>query len=435
MNRETIKYLANRANVRPVDGSFCRSRIYQHAIVIPAMAEASLLPNTIASLAENNKTSLEKVLIVVVVNNRSADKMPGVSGLSGIVQDNQRTLQWLRSQSHSLSLQLGWIDASSPGHELPASGGVGMARKIGCDSALALLFESQNKDISGFQPESSVIFNLDADTLVQQNYLDAAQELIKSRTDGGTIQFEHQPAASTTAQNAIDLYELFLHYYLEGLIWAKSPYAFHTVGSTMLCTAQGYTRAGGMPGKRQAGEDFYFLQQLAKTGGVTNITCTTVHPSARISHRVPFGTGLRMAQALEQGVDTNETYDPRSFVALRELLYTIKHNLNTPPQEILARLTCPQTVQFLKNKSFIKIFLGFQKQFCTAEKRLAAFTQWFDALATFRLVNHLSTSVWPKMNVLDAWRTLLQLEGMPHRWKNERELLEWQRSRSLAFHH
>ena len=63
-------------------------------------------------------------------------------------------------------LRLGYIDASSKGFEIPErEGGVGMARKIGMDKALRLL----NKNFS----EKKLIVSLDADTLVQTNYLDA----------------------------------------------------------------------------------------------------------------------------------------------------------------------------------------------------------------------------------------------------------------------
>jgi len=50
------------------------------------------------------------------------------------------------------------------------------------------------------------------------------------------------------------------------------------------CTAQAYIAVGGMV-RRQAGEDFYFLQKLAKRGPIHEIADTTVRPSPRRSDR------------------------------------------------------------------------------------------------------------------------------------------------------
>ena len=51
--------------------------------------------------------------------------------------------------------------------------------------------------------------------------------------------------------------------------------------------------------RNSAGEDFYFLQALCKTGPVGVIPDTTVYPSGRVSNRVPFGTGPAIQQALD----------------------------------------------------------------------------------------------------------------------------------------
>ena len=45
--------------------------------------------------------------------------------------------------------------------------------------------------------------------------------------------------------------------------YARSPYAFHTIGSTMAVSANHYAKVRGFP-KREAGEDFYLLNKLAK---------------------------------------------------------------------------------------------------------------------------------------------------------------------------
>ena len=70
----------------------------------------------------------------------------------------------LPNWADEFGLQLAWIDASSPGRELPAAGGVGLARKIGCDSVLQTLAEARCRRAASAPP--TVLFQLDADTLV-----------------------------------------------------------------------------------------------------------------------------------------------------------------------------------------------------------------------------------------------------------------------------
>ncbi|MDE7374489.1 MAG: hypothetical protein K2M86_04075 [Odoribacter sp.] len=67
--------------------------------------------------------------------------------------------------------------------------------------------------------------------------------------------------------------------------------------------------------KRQAGEDFYFLQKLISTGRFATLQTTRVYPSARFSTRTPFGTG----QAVRQIVEDGGAFPVYDFAAFREL--------------------------------------------------------------------------------------------------------------------
>jgi hypothetical protein len=250
-----MKYLEKRGAVRPILGNFDRNRNYHQAVVIPALAEAEYLPLTIQSLDSNiPENVLRNTLVLVVVNNRLPEIGTRVNqgDLVEQIDNNAATLKWLESVSRDSSYSLAWIDASSPGKELPHWGGVGLARKIGCDSVISYLLEcNRTTALKNF-----VFYSLDADALVSTNYLETAgHELRSNRCAGGTIPFKHQKADSAEGQAAIDVYEAFLHYYVDGLRWAGSPYAFHTIGSCLCFTADGYIRANGFPARRQAGED------------------------------------------------------------------------------------------------------------------------------------------------------------------------------------
>ena len=89
-----------------------------------------------------------------------------------------------------------------------------------------------------------------------------------------------------------------------------------TIGSAFAVTAEAYVKRGGM-NRRQAGEDFYFLQNLAQLGTVGEINTTRVFPSARISNRVPFGTGAAIQKWMEGTEDLTKTYNFKAFADLK----------------------------------------------------------------------------------------------------------------------
>lgn len=396
-----MKYLDKRGVVRPLLGQFDRGHKFCRAVVIPALAEAQHLPFTLHSLWNNVPESvLHDTLILVVVNNRSLESVEKArrSELKKHIDDNALTLKWLETQSGNTPFPLAWIDASSPGNELPPWGGVGLARKIGCDSVLTLLVKSPTPvNLRDF-----VFFSLDADTATSPNYIEAAgKELRNSRCVGGVIPFKHQQADSAEEQAAINAYEAFLHYYVAGLRWAGSPYAFHTIGSCLCFTADGYIRAGGFPARRQAGEDFYFCVELVKAGGICEIQKTKVFPSARISQRVPFGTGRRMAEAMLSGNNTFLAYDFRVFVCVRELLAAVTTHIDEGADRIYASMNNAATIDFLDGRGFPVIWERFHRQHKTNPAILSAFHRWFDGFVTLKYIHWLTEKEWPRLPITD----------------------------------
>lgn len=391
-----MKYLNKRGVVRPILGRFDRNRNYHQAVVIPALAEAEYLPLTIQSLYSNRPAeALSNTLVLVIVNNRPPETGARVNQgyLTEQIENNTITLNWLESVSRDSSHSLAWIDASSPGNELPPWGGVGLARKIGCDSILSYLLECNRATVL----KNFIFFSLDADALVSTDYLETSgHELRNTRCAGGTIPFKHQKADSAEEQAAINAYEAFLHYYVVGLRWAGSPYAFHTIGSCLCFTADGYIRANGFPARRQAGEDFYFCMELVKTGGICEIQDAMVYPSARISHRVPFGTGKRMAEAILDGKKDFPVYDFRVFMALRDLITVVSAHPDKKANEIYALLEYSSTEEFLEMRRFSDIWHGFQRQYKTSDALLTAFHRWFDGFVTLKYIHWLTEKEWPR---------------------------------------
>lgn len=193
--------------------------------------------------------------------------------------------------------------------DLPAKqAGVGLARKIAMDAA-AFFFYRQGK--TG-QP----ILSLDADTLVEENYPDAVGRFFREHPVAGvSIAYAHRwEACEEEAAKAMISYELYLRYYQQALAYTGHPHAFHCIGSAFAVRAADYVAQGGM-NKRQAGEDFYFLQKLISTGRYAALKTTRVYPSARFSDRTPFGTG----QAVRQIVENKGVFPVYRFAAFRDL--------------------------------------------------------------------------------------------------------------------
>lgn len=369
-------------------------------MVIPALAEENSLLATLSSLAENPAELLARMLVLVVVNHREDAAAEDMSG-------NLATLAALRKGADGCkSMNLAWVDAASPGRELPAKkGGVGLARRIGLDLSLERLAAS---------PTDPLLVCLDADTLVRPDYLPSLLRYFDSSPCGGAIlHFLHQPAASASGQAAIDCYELFLRSYVFGLRLAGSPYAFHSVGSAMACRASAYHKIGGM-NSRAAGEDFYFLQQLARTTGIGQVTGTVVYPSSRASHRVPFGTGRSVSKMLDGGGETLPFYDARCFRLLGEWLDLVQGSREADGSELMKRAAHLSTylAAYLETVGFPVVWDRLKRNNPDKQALMKAFHGWFDGLKSMKLIHHLSAGVFPRCRPDQAVAALLEWGGV-----------------------
>ena len=376
----------------------------EQVVVIPALAEKNSLPATLASLARNPDRELERTLILCVINNRS----PKVCSHQDR-RENQDTISYLQDLINGgpanlpSSLRLAYLDAASPGQEMPDKcGGVGTARKLGLDRALRLLDYTR--------PGAKLLISLDADTLVEDNYLEAIRGFFRGDQAAAVVNYVHQVPADARERLAIGNYQIFLRYYVLGLRYAGSPYGFPSIGSTMVCTAEAYMAVGGM-NRRDAAEDFYFLNKLAKFNAVGSIGTTTVYPSARPSRRVPFGTGRRVLRFLEEDKDEWLLYDPHIFSILKRWIELMEAAPDRETAEIMiaAAQIDPRLLSFLELQQFAADWSKIRQNVRQRNGLRRHFHCWFDGFKTFKLVHYLTDHGRPQINMFSALEKLLRL--------------------------
>ena len=375
-------------------------------IVVPALSEYYNIHLLLESLLNNDNKYFSSTLIIFVVNDtaQSRDK---------IKENNRNSIEYIRNIINhkidsgftkkiiSSGLHFGLVDASSKGNEFPAKdAGAGLARKTGMDLALAAFDYSTNR--------KKIIISLDADCIIKKNYLTTIiNSFNKKNLSAAVIKFEHRIVEPETTA-AIICYEIFLRYYILGLNLAKSAFAFHTVGSTIAFDIETYISAGGM-NKRKAGEDFYFLEKVAKRTKIEKINSTAVYPSSRTSWRVPFGTGPRIKRFLNQVQNEYLLYDPESFIILKNWLKEFNKPAVLSSQEYLkiAENIHPDLNQFLVLNNFGNTWdkiLNNSKSLTQIERQKLF---WFDGFRTLKLIHYFKDNAFPLINMFDALDNIL----------------------------
>ena len=265
----------------------------------------------------------------------------------------------------------------------PKQAGVGLARKIGMDEALRRF-----DDVARLE---GVIVGYDADCGCERNYLTTIEQHFQQnpQSPGCSIYFEHPLSGPLSPQvyEAVGAYELHLRYYVRALRYAGFPHAHHTIGSCIAVRADVYREQGGM-NKRKAGEDFYFLHKVIPLGGFTDLTETTVIPSARPSDRVPFGTGKAVRSFLT-GQEIM-TYPLEAFLDLKccfERVAEIYRRGKVPAGEKLEGLPVSMRDFFAEQR-----FADALEEICENTSSEAAFRKrffrWFDGFRAMKSIHH-----------------------------------------------
>ncbi len=341
-------------------------KTYQNILIIPCFDEAE---NFLDQVLPRGITD---VLVIVVVNapqNALEESLTRTARLMGsLTGASSRMIQVIPySGTHNVDVLV--IDRASNGRRVPPRQGVGLARKIGADISLKLYQQ-------GLIAEPW-LHSTDADVTLPEAYFTTRLEPEAVNLFG----FHHKsqdPRLHAKGQ----LYETYLRYYVNRLRYAGSPYAYHALGSTMAIPVLAYAKVRGFP-KRNAGEDFYLLNKLAKVGPIHALLVPEIELQSRASTRVPFGTGPAIIRMPEDPA-CYLSYAPECFDELKALLDNLRCAQPGRPWQNLAAAD-----KALQTLGFFEFFARAQRQFKSPATLQKALHQWFDAFRTLRFIHEI----------------------------------------------
>lgn len=406
--KAVAKYLARSAEPEiSLAGKFAGD--FGDVLVVPAYGEVETFLATLGSVANGERGD---VLVVLVLNARS-DSPPQVHESNEALRRrlaNDLPAATPVGEEGSLSYPLDQgrlllIERAVPGRYLPAGQGIGLARKIGFDLVLAL---RQAGRIA-----SPWISSTDADAILPRDYFDRTESVDPDATGAAIYPFEHRFAADPRLAEAGRLYEISLRYYVLGLEWAGSPYAYHSMGSCLAIPAVSYARVRGFP-LRNALEDFYALNKLAKVGAIVRLSGTPIGLEGRISERVPISTGQALSELVsgKKSLSAFPLYHPLVFAHLAvwlRVLATIARSGGGDFQGALGEF--PKESSFFRSELLLEVLerMGALRAVRDAIGRskkekslLTRLHTWFDAFKTLKLVHALRSGGLASIGYLQA---------------------------------
>lgn len=383
---------------------------YQHVLLIPAYKETPAFLHDMLNARWFN----DGVLLILIINQPDSDhdltpqqSLYDAACQCGETRWQKKNLRLLTPQNRDSTQNRGHLlIADRFHHPLPEKQGVGLARKIGADLALALI----QRGIV----QSEWIGSTDADANLPDDYF-MALAAVPPDAVAACYDFTHVSTESVDNNNAEGnkseitaatlTYEQAMRYYVAGLRYAGSPYAHFTIGSIMAFKASAYAQVRGFP-KRAAGEDFYLLNKLVKLGAVARVK-TTIQLQARLSDRVPFGTGVSTANIiqLEHAGQAFCYYHPQVFKDLRAVLAHFAQlwdKINETTDEQWLDELPTHSVQALLALGFSTTIEKLQHQCRTQHQFNHQLTGWFDGLKTLQFIHILRDSTYPNLPLTQA---------------------------------
>jgi hypothetical protein len=370
-------------------------------VVVPSFDEPGITV-LLDSLAACKEPECSTEVIIVI----NAPSCAGVDIIAGNELTRNNIESW-KNQHSGCFFRLFIITADTT---LFAKWGVGMARKTGMDEAVRRFNLIDD-------PEGAIVC-LDADCRVKENYFTAlfSEFYRKKERKACSIYFEHPFEGNEfppAVYRYIALYELHLRYYRRALVYAGYPDAFHTVGSSMAVKALQYVRTGGM-NRKQAGEDFYFIQKLIASGGYFSLNNTTVFPSPRISSRVPFGTGASIGKLTSGNSPEFLSYNIIAFKELRDCFSLADQMFEADDCDIDSLYgILPESMRsYTKETEWTEKIREIRNNTSGNESFRKRFFSWFNMFRVVKYLNHVHNGFFEKVPVEVSATELLTITGV-----------------------
>jgi hypothetical protein len=395
---------------------------FGHALILPAHDEGDDLMQALQSVP----TGPDGDVLIVLVVNASPEAPAWVHERNAEVLTH---LRWKYGQEEAAYLdapaparvfrfragRILHIDRASPAHLLPSGQGVGWARKIGFDIALRL---HRSRRLT-----SRWLHSTDADVILPRDYFERASAVVQPDAAALVYPFSHRGEEDVALARAVQLYEISLRYYVLGLASAGSPYAHHTIGSTLAVDAVAYAKVRGVP-KRTAAEDFYLLGKLAKIGPIVRLGGAIISLSGRVSRRVPFGTGPAVERIARKGDFT--LYHPGIFEKLGVWLAAMSDLTHLSPSGAFSKrlvercrkggLDATVLLEMAAHPSIEAALAAASRHAKNTAKFRQHLATWFDAFRTLKFVHGLEARGLAPVPWLDALRDApfarLSVEGI-----------------------
>ncbi len=372
---------------------------YQRCLIVPTYDET---PDFFRRLAK--VPGIEKTIVVVVINQPfDTQERQLNSKLHNHILSSGKNF-WQKEnvcfvQTGSFDTIV--VDRFGHNRKIPTKQGVGLARKIASDIACACYFFELT--------QTEWVYSTDADAHLPNDYF----TIENNNSAAKVYDFQHTLQDSDISR-ATQLYEQSLKYYRNGLRWAKSPYAFYTLGSTLAFRVEPYCAVRGFP-KRSGAEDFYLLNKISKIGLIHQIENTKILLEPRLSHRVPFGTG----PAVKSIVDAKKSeadfyyYNPLIFDALKhfldwssnELFHQIEKGGDITLPEYNDK-NCRQNHTLVGCTEHLELndFITHSKKQCKTPKSFKLhFSHWFDGFKTLKFIRFLEKNGFPSVPIKECF--------------------------------
>jgi len=321
-NRAVQKYLRSHAET-VIEVASGISSSYETAVVIPVYNEDAAGLSRSLPPSDGQRRHIAIVVVNQPTNATEADRMKNEMflqdvRLQGASREISAEVTLVQEAFERQTVDVLLIDATKGRYALRKKEGVGRARKIGFDLALALHHADKLA--------VPYVGSLDADVVLPLGYVDSLMNAAAHSADGPIREYSallypycHIASADGQLQEAMTKVELGFRYYVLGLAHAGSPYAYHSLGSALAVSLPHYAEVRGVP-NRQAGEDFHLLSKLSKLAPLRRLASPTISIETRVSKRVPFGTGPALEKALRGGPGEVMSYHPEVFEYLRSFL-------------------------------------------------------------------------------------------------------------------